>query len=116
MSTDPLTGLPWRLAGLILLIACVLLYDPLLDSAFQRLLVPLVMAVGAWALIQNLTVVAMAVAVLAALASSPGAADWIPGAAYPATAVAATGVVLWTAARRFRRRIRETHAERWSDR
>jgi hypothetical protein len=116
MTTGSLTRLPWRVAGLTLLIACVLVYDPSSDSALQRLLVPLIMALGAWALIRNLTVVAMAVAVLAVLASAPGSGDWITSLAYPATAAAASFAVIWSAVRRFRLRIRETHAERWSDR
>ncbi|HEY5646430.1 MAG TPA: hypothetical protein VIS76_10835 [Pseudomonadales bacterium] len=108
---------PWRrLAGLLVILACLTVYEPGTAGVDQRLLYPLILSLGAWALVQNLTAVALAGTVLAAIHASPGAEDWIIGVAYPGLAATGAVVLLWTGGQRFRRRIAETHAARWSDR
>lgn len=108
---------PWqRLAGLVVLLGCLALFEPGAPGMLHRLVYPLVMAAGAWALVQNGVAVALAGTVLAAIHSDPGAQDRITGIVYPALAVAGGLILLVTAARRFRRRIAETHDARWSDR
>ena len=108
---------PWqRLAGLILLLGCLALYQPGSPGVANQLIYPLLMAAGAWALVQNLAAVALAGTVLAALHARPGAPDWIPGLAYPALVVLGVVVLAVILIRRFRRRIAETHDARWSGR
>lgn len=108
---------PWpRLAGLLVILACLAVYEPGAAGVEQRLLYPLILALGAWALVQNLTAVALAGTVLAAIHASPGADDWVTGVAYPGLAAAGALVLLWIGGQRFRRRIAETHEARWSDR
>jgi len=108
---------PWhRLIGLVVLLICLALYEPGAPGVLHRLVYPLVMAAGAWALVQNGVVVALAVAVLATIHMRPGADDWISGIAYPVLAVSGGLILLGLATRRFRRRIAETHDARWSGR
>ena len=108
---------PWqRLTGLTVLLVCLALYEPGASAVAHRLVYPLVMAAGTWALVQNGVAVALAGTVLAAIHTRLGAADWISGIAYPALAVAGGLILLGSAVRRFRRRIAETHDARWSDR
>jgi adenosylmethionine-8-amino-7-oxononanoate aminotransferase len=73
------------------------------------------MALGTWALVQNVAAVAIGVTVLATIHTDLSS-DWIHGYAYPALAVAGAVALTFIAAGRLRRRIRETHTERWSDR
>lgn len=112
----PLTRLPWRLAGLLLLGLLVILYQPESAAALQRLVIPIAMAGAAWLLVQNVAAVALSAGVLALIHSTPGSGDWISGIAYPVLAglcaVVAGGVYL----QRFRQRIRATHDARWQHR
>ena len=108
---------PWqRLAGLILVLVCLALYQPGTTGVANQLLYPLLMAAGAWALVQNLAAVALAVTVLAALHAEPGTANWIPGLAYPGLVILGIVVLAAILVRRFRQRIAETHEARWSRR
>ncbi len=108
---------PWqRVTGLIVLLACLALYQPGVAGLANQLIYPLLMAAGAWALVQNITAVALAGTLLAILHARPGAEDWIPALAYPALAVLGATVLAVVMIRRFRRRIAETHEARWSER
>lgn len=108
---------PWhRLAGLLVLLGCLALFEPGAPGLSHRLVYPLAMAAGAWALVQNGVVVALAGTVLAVIHTDLGAPDRISGIVYPALALAGALLLLVTAVRRFRRRIAETHEARWSDR
>lgn len=108
---------PWhRLAGLAVVLVCLALFEPGAPGLVHRLVYPLMMAAGAWALVQNGVAVALAGTVLAVIHTRLGATDWISGLAYPALAVAGGLILLGSAVRRFRRRIIETHDARWSDR
>lgn len=105
-----------RLCGLLLLFGCLAIYDPIGASAVQRLGVPIVMALGAWALVQNLTAVAFGTAVLALLHTDLGGTDWITAYAYPLLAVVGMAILIAAGWSRFRRRVADTHAARWSSR
>ena len=70
MSDDGrrLPHLGFRVAGLVLLLGCLAVFDPVAESVAQQLLIPLLMIFAGYALIQNLAVVALATSVLAAIA------------------------------------------------
>jgi hypothetical protein len=105
-----------RACGLVMVIAGLALYDTYDVSFTHRVLLPLVMAVGAWALVQNTAAVAMGVTVLAMIHSDLDSTNPIDRIAYPLIAGTGTvtlAVIVW---RRFRARIRNTHAARWSSR
>jgi len=108
---------PWhRLFGLAVLLVCLALYEPGAPGVLHRLVYPLAMAAGAWALVQNGVAVAIAGTVLAAIHTELHTGDWISGIAYPVLVVAGGALLLGTAALRFRRRIADTHDARWRDR
>lgn len=105
-----------RLAGLATVLVCLALYDPEAGSAAQRLGLPLLMALGAWALVQNLAAVALAVAVLGVIHLDLASGDWIDRIAWPLLTLTAILTVAWILLGRFRQRIRDTHEERWQRR
>jgi uncharacterized membrane protein YvlD (DUF360 family) len=105
-----------RIAGLLILTVCFAIYDPQSASVTNRLALPLIMALGAWALVQNTAIVALATALLAGLASNPGSGFWIEAYAYPLLATVAAITFAAITAQRFRQRIQDTHAARWSNR
>jgi len=105
-----------RLAGLATVLACLAFYDPDAGSGLQRLALPLLMALGAWALVQNLAAVALAVAVLGVIHLDLDGDDWIDSIAWPTLTLAAVIALLVIMIRRFRARIAETHEARWADR
>jgi len=109
--------LAWlRFAGLLLLITCLGFYDPDTGNMLHRLLIPLLMALAAWAMVQNLAAVALGTAVLATIHSDLSADSWIDRLAYPALAAMSSLALLTVAGLRFRRRIHETHDARWTAR
>jgi hypothetical protein len=105
-----------RLLGLATLLACFALYDPDASSAIQRLALPLLMAFAAWALVQNLAAVALAVAVLGMIHLDLANGDWIDRIAWPMITLAAILTFGWILIGRFRQRIRDTHEARWQRR
>lgn len=108
---------PWqRLAGLAVIFVCLAVYDPNATGVGQRLLVPLLMAAGAWALVQNLAAVALAIVVLGVIHLDLAAGNWIDAIAWPLLTLAAGIALLTIGIRRFRRRIADTHEARWADR
>jgi hypothetical protein len=111
-----MTRLPWRLAGVVLLALCVVVYEPAADSVLQRLVLPLGMALAAWLMVQNLVAVALGAFLLAAIHGDPGASDPVTGIGYPAVAAAAGLTLLIIFVRRFRARIAATHEARWQRR
>jgi len=105
-----------RIAGVVVLSGCLLAYDPGATDLLQRGLLPALMALAAWGLVQNLAAVALGVAVLAGIHSDLHAPHWLDHLAFPAISAAAAvtfGIIVW---RRFRRRIQATHDHRWRDR
>lgn len=105
-----------RICGLVMVIAGLALYDTHDVSITHRVLLPLVMAVGAWALVQNTAAVAMGVTVLAVIHSDLDSDNRVDRIAYPLIAGAGAVTLAVIAWRRFRARIRDTHAARWSSR
>lgn len=105
-----------RLAGLFLIFLGLALYDPESPAAVHRLLLPALLAVGAWALVQNVAAVAIATAVLGVIHLDLEAGSWIDRYAYPAVTAAAVLTLLAIGVQRFRRRIVETREARWSER
>lgn len=111
-----LTHLPWRIAGLVLLGLLVVAYQPELGGAVQRVLIPVLMALATWLLVQNAAAVAIGAGALAVIHSAPGSGDWISAAAYPALASICGVILAAVFVQRFRRRIAETHEARWRHR
>ena len=105
-----------RLVGLAIVLASLAFYDPSATSVVQRLAVPLLMALGAWALVQNLAAVALAVAVLGVIHLDLATGDWVDRIAWPILTLAAVATFLWILIGRFRQRIRDTHEARWQRR
>ena len=105
-----------RLAGLAVVLVCFAVYDPEAGSAIHRLLLPLLMALGAWALVQNLAAVALAVAVLGVIHLDLTSGDWIDRIAWPLITLGAILTFAWILLGRFRQRIRDTHEQRWQSR
>jgi hypothetical protein len=111
-----LEHLPWRIAGLVLLGVLVVAYQPEQGGAPQRVLIPALMAVATWLLVQNVAAVAIGAGALAVIHSAPGSGDWITAQAYPALAAICGVILLVVFVQRFRRRIADTHEERWRHR
>jgi hypothetical protein len=105
-----------RVAGTIALIVALLFYDTTSDALWQSLLLPLVMAIGALALVQNVAAVAFGTAILALIHSDLSASSRVESLAYPLIAAVAGITLLAIAITRFRQRIIATSAERWSRR
>ncbi len=111
-----LEHLPQRIAGLLLLLVAMVVYEPGGDQLLHRLLMPVVMAAGAVLLVQNLAAVALGALLLATIHSDMGSPDWIEARAYPALAVVAGVILLTVLGRRFHRRIVDTREARWAPR
>ena len=105
-----------RLLGFISLIACLIFYDSTSSATTHRLVLPLLMAAGSWALVQNATAVLLGISVLTFIHTNLAASHWIDRFAYPALAALSILALLTILIARFRRRIRATHAERWTER
>jgi hypothetical protein len=101
-----------RLGGVLTICLCLVIFEPGGTSLWHRLLVPLLLALGAWLLVQNLAAVAFGTTVLAVIHSSPGAQDPIEGLAYPAIAALGCAVLAWIFGKRFRARIEATRSAR----
>ena len=105
-----------RISGVVVLSGCLLAYDPAGTDLLQRGIIPALMALAAWGLVQNLAAVALGVAVLGAIHSDFSAPHCLDRLVYPATSLAAgvtVAVIVW---RRFQRRIQATHEPRWRNR
>jgi hypothetical protein len=100
----------------MLVLICLAFYDSGATDPLHALILPLVMACGAWLLVQNPAAVALGVAVLAAIHADLNAVSWIERVAYPLVALAASTLLALIGARRFARRIADTHEVRWSGR
>ena len=108
--------LPWRIAGVVLMGIAVMLFDPVSASPIHSLVVPLIMALAAWLMVQNAAAVLLGVTVLTAIHSDLQSADWVASRAYPAlTLLSATGLG-YIALQRFRARIEATREARWAAR
>ena len=113
MSNDKLM---LRLAGVVTILCGLAFVDINSSTVLHRLVLPLIMAAGAWAVIQNLAAVALVVAVLALIRTDLSIDHWIDSIAYPVLAGGAVLVLGVIACRRFNNRIARTHESRWADR
>ena len=111
-----MSNLRWRLAGVLLLGVCVLQYQPGGGGIADRMLLPLGMALAAGLMVQNVTAVAMGIALLAGIHSDLDSADPFRRIVYPLLALIAGAVLSGIFLTRFRARIRETHEVRWQRR
>jgi len=106
----------FRIAGVIVLTACLVIYEPNNADLLHALLLPVLAAAGAWGLVQNFTAVAIGATVLALIHSEPGSPRPIEGWVYPAVALSGTAYLLFVMVQRFRNRIAATHGARWASR
>jgi hypothetical protein len=105
-----------RLTGVVTILCGLAFFDVTSHTVLHRLALPLIMALGAWALIQNLAAVALVGAVLAIIHTDLQLDHWIDSIAYPVLAASGAAVLGVIALRRFRSRIERTHEARWADR
>lgn len=105
-----------RIAGAVVMILCVLVYEPQSVLWWQRLVVPIMMAVATAAIVKNVLAVAIAGSLLALIHGNLAAEDWITALAYPTLALLGTMLVLALLIRRFQKRIQATHQARWANR
>lgn len=105
-----------RAAGTAALIVALLIYDATSDALWQSLLLPLGMAIGALALVQNVAAVAFGTVILALIHSDLSGDSWVERLAYPLLAAAAGTTLLAISITRFRRRIIDTRDARWARR
>jgi hypothetical protein len=102
-----------RLPALIGLGLVFVFYRPGIEpTLFNDLLLPLLAAICAWLLTGSVLAVSLGVALLAGAHSDPGAAALLDGGIYPLLTLAATLVVLWILARRFRAALIRVRTER----
>ena len=113
MNTDRL----WlRGVGLVVVLACLAIYDATAVTVLHRLVIPLALAAGAWALVQNVAAVAFGCSVLTVIHLDFRASDWISSVAYPAVAAVSTLILVGALVGRFKRRIQDTREARWANR
>lgn len=105
-----------RIAGTAALVLALLVYDTSSNALWQSLLLPMIMAIGALALVQNLAAVAFGTMILAIIHSNLGADSWVEHLAYPVIAATAGLTLLGIGITRFRRRIVTTREARWETR
>jgi hypothetical protein len=101
-----------RVAGLALVIVFLFTYAPDSTTLTQRLWLPLIAAIGAYLVVQNVLAVALGVALLAGINSVPGGPDPLTGTVFPLLAGAAACVAAAILIRRFGSAIRNTRAAR----
>ncbi|MCR9276529.1 MAG: hypothetical protein NXH85_01050 [Pseudomonadaceae bacterium] len=102
-----------RAIGVGLALFAALFIEPESRTWLHAAILPLLMALGAYLAAQNLLVVAAIVGALAASASNFGGSDIFVSAVYPALAGLCAIIVVTLLINRLRRRIRDTHEERW---
>ncbi len=100
-----------RLAGGLLVLGCVLLFEPGATSLLQRLWLPLAFGVGAAMVLHNILAITATGALLAALRSNL-AGDWVSAIAYPAIGLACAGIAAGILLQRYRRYSKATRAAR----
>jgi hypothetical protein len=105
-----------RVIGTLVLAVTLVIFDSTAPGVWQSLGLPLLLALGAWALVQNLAAVALGAAVLAAIHSDLNAVSWVDRVAYPSIALVSGCILLAISVRRFRARISSTRAARWAQR
>jgi hypothetical protein len=104
-----------RLAGVAIILGCVLLYRDHPDPVLRDLVLPAAIAVGALLAVRNVIAVALGAGLLAAIHWHPDG-NWIERIVYPLAALVAFAIVATIWIRRFRERIATTHDARWRGR
>ena len=108
-------GYALRIAGTVIILACVLAYQNVEQPLLRDLLLPIALGVGAWLTVRNLLAVVAGGAALAAIHTNL-AGNWIESIAYPLVAAVCLGTAAFIWALRFRQRIEETREARWQAR
>jgi hypothetical protein len=101
-----------RAVGLTVVVGFLLLWQPDSLDPWQRVVLPAVLAIGAWLVVNNVAAVALAVLALAAVHTDVHAADAVYSRLYPAVAVAAALTVVVIYGRRFADYMKKTQAAR----
>jgi hypothetical protein len=101
-----------RAAGLLLVFAVLLVFEPGSTGLLDRLVLPFVASVGGWLIVGRATPVLLAIAALSAVHSAPGSGDVLAGRVYPAAAIVAGATVAAIVLHRFTLRVRATRDER----
>ncbi len=104
-----------RVTGLLLVLGVLVLLNPLKADIVHRLLFPLMAMLGCALILRSVLAIALASATLAVLAIN-FSGDVYQARVYPALALVAFLVVTLELARRFRDRIKNSHAQRWAPR
>lgn len=104
-----------RGSGVLIIAVGLWAYDNSLPAAVAGLILPTLFAVGVLLVLRNLVAVSLGAGLLALVRTDLGG-DWISGIAYPLIATLALGFCAAILLRRFRRRMRDTHAARWRSR
>jgi len=105
----------WRLAGVSVLLICVVLYEPNDSSGWHRIVLPLVMGIAAALVVQSTLAAAGAGALLAGIHSNWGnlaQGFWIDSIAFPAITLVCTLITLAILVQRFRQQIAATREVR----
>lgn len=105
-----------RLSGLAVITGVLLLYVPDSGRVIDRVVLPAIAVAGAWLAVGRASVIALAVALLAGIHSTPGSDDWVTGLFYPLSAVAGSIVFLVELTKKLRDHARETRQVRWENR
>ena len=105
-----------RVVGLALAVVLLLTYEPGAPGMVNRIALPALLVLAGWLALRSAVALALAVTLLAGIHSVPGAADPYSGIVYPAIAAVSAATALVLLVSRFRRRVNETRAARWSER
>ena len=104
-----------RGSGVLIIAIGLWAYDNSLPAVWAGLILPALFAVGILLVLRNLVAVSLGAGLLA-LARWDLGGDWLSGIAYPLIAALALGLSTAILLRRFRQRMRDTHAARWRSR
>lgn len=104
-----------RGAGVLIIAVGLWAYDSSLPDVWAGLILPALFAVGALMVLRNLLAICLGAGLLALVRSDLGG-DWVSAIAYPLIAALALGLGAAILLRRFRQRMRDTHAARWRSR
>ena len=111
-----MTHLPLRLAGIALTALVLFTIDLNQRDALHGLILPLLLAGGAYLITQSIMAVALAVLTLSAANAQLAAEHWLEAYAYPALALVSGLTCLSLLIIRFRARVHATRKERWAHR
>ena len=102
--------------GFLVTLSAFLFWESGTTGVVNQLLLPLVIALGAYLIVENLLAIAVAIAALAGIHGDLTNPAWIESRAYPAVALTAAVVAGALIVQRFRERVETTRDERRSAR